>query len=131
MAKRRPGSATFLDSASRSWQHQQAREGLATASPHSREPPLNRTRMQSANVPGELPPYEVIAPREQLLPIVFNSPHSGSFYPREFLALTRLDEHAIRRSEDSFVDELVAPSVGLGVPLLRANFPRAFVDVNR
>jgi len=87
--------------------------------------------MQSANLPGELPPFEVVAPREQLLPMVFNSPHSGCCYPREFLALTRLDERAIRRSEDSFVDELVAPSVGLGAPLLRANFPRAFVDVNR
>jgi N-formylglutamate amidohydrolase len=37
----------------------------------------------------------------------------------------------LRRSEDAFVDELFAPCVGLGAPLMRANFPRAFLDVNR
>jgi len=86
---------------------------------------------ESANGAAERPPFDIIAPREQLLPIVFDSPHSGSYYPAEFLSLTRLDERSIRRSEDSYVDELIAPSVGLGAPLLRANFPRAFVDVNR
>jgi N-formylglutamate amidohydrolase len=85
--------------------------------------------MQSVNAPGD--PFEILAPPEQLLPIVFNSPHSGSCYPPEFLALSRLDERAIRRSEDSYVDELVASCVALGAPLLRANFPRAYVDVNR
>ena len=56
--------------------------------------------MQSANAPGD--PFEILAPPEQLLPIVFNSPHSGCCYPADFLALTRLDERAIRRSEDSY-----------------------------
>jgi N-formylglutamate amidohydrolase len=63
--------------------------------------------------------------------VVLNSPHSGSCYPREFLAASRLDQKSIRRSEDSFVDELVAPAAALGCPLLKANFPRAWLDVNR
>jgi N-formylglutamate amidohydrolase len=38
---------------------------------------------------------------------------------------------ALRRSEDAHVERLFAPVVELGAPLLRANFPRAFLDVNR
>ena len=45
--------------------------------------------------------------------------------------MTRLDRMAIRRSEDCFVDELFGAAVPLGAPLLAANFPRAYLDVNR
>ena len=38
---------------------------------------------------------------------------------------------AIRRSEDCYVDELFAGAVALGIPMLAANFPRAYLDVNR
>ena len=37
----------------------------------------------------------------------------------------------MRRSEDAYVDELFLPCVALGAPLLRALFPRAYLDVNR
>lgn len=77
------------------------------------------------------PPFEIDRPAEQTLPLVFDSPHSGRLYPGAFLARSRLDALAIRRSEDSFVDELFAGVVAAGAPLLKANFPRAFVDVNR
>jgi N-formylglutamate amidohydrolase len=70
-------------------------------------------------------------PAEQRLPVVLNSPHSGSCYPHDFLAASRLDEKAIRRSEDSYVDEIIDGAVALGCPLLKANFPRAWLDVNR
>lgn len=77
------------------------------------------------------PPFEVVAPASQTVPLILNSPHSGACYPRAFLAASRLDERSIRRSEDSFVDTLFLPAVDLGAPLLRANFPRAWLDVNR
>ena len=77
------------------------------------------------------PPFEIAAPSGRRLPIVLNSPHSGCCYPSTFLAASRLDPKAIRRSEDFFVDELVAPAVNAGCVLLRANFPRAWLDVNR
>ena len=64
-------------------------------------------------------------------PLVFSSPHSGSTYPPRFLAASRLDPLTLRRSEDAFVDELFLPCVTLGAPLLRAFFPRAYLDVNR
>jgi N-formylglutamate amidohydrolase len=76
-------------------------------------------------------PFEILEPVEWRGPAVFNSPHSGSVYPHTFLATTRLDIATLRRSEDSFVDELVAGVVGRGYPMMRAHFPRCYVDVNR
>src|SRR5215813_4143523 len=77
------------------------------------------------------PPFEILEPQTYQGPVLFNSPHSGSTYPREFLAACRLDIATLRRSEDSFVDELVAGVVRCGYPMMRAHFPRCFVDVNR
>src|SRR5437588_6282199 len=76
-------------------------------------------------------PFEIVEPVEWRGPAVFNSPHSGSVYPHAFLTTTRLDIATLRRSEDSFVDELIGGVVGRGYPLMRAHFPRCYVDVNR
>lgn len=76
-------------------------------------------------------PFETIEPARLASPLVFSSPHSGSTYPPRFLAASRLDPLTLRRSEDAFVDELFLPCVALGAPLLRAFFPRAYLDVNR
>ncbi len=77
------------------------------------------------------PPFDVVEPRVLATPLIFDSPHSGARYPKGFLAASRLDPLTLRRSEDAFVDELFLPCVALGAPLLRAHFPRAFLDVNR
>jgi N-formylglutamate amidohydrolase len=74
---------------------------------------------------------EVLRPTRQTVPLVFASPHSGNRYPPEFIAASRLDPVALRRSEDCFVDRLFAAAPEHGAPLLRALFPRAFVDPNR
>ncbi|MBV8745192.1 MAG: N-formylglutamate amidohydrolase [Xanthobacteraceae bacterium] len=77
------------------------------------------------------PPFDILEPSAWRGPIIFNSPHSGSIYPRAFLANAQLDIATLRRSEDSFVDELFAAVVDRGFPLMRAHFPRCYVDVNR
>ena len=77
------------------------------------------------------PPFEIIEPAVCSGPVLFNSPHSGSIYPHAFLTSSRLDVTMLRRSEDSFVDELAMGVVGRGYPLMRAHFPRCYVDVNR
>ncbi len=77
------------------------------------------------------PPFEVIEPAAQTAPFIFCSPHSGRVYPQSFLDASRLDPLTLRRSEDAFVDELFAAAPEHGAPLLKAHFPRAFVDVNR
>jgi N-formylglutamate amidohydrolase len=76
-------------------------------------------------------PVTVLAPDLQTLPIVLSSPHSAPDYPTDFVARSRLDPVSLRGSEDSFVDEIFGAGPGLGAPLLKANFPRAFVDPNR
>src|SRR5579864_7927408 len=77
------------------------------------------------------PPLEVAAPAQQQVALVCASPHSGSHYPAEFLAASRLDPLTLRRSEDSFVDEIFGGAVELGAPLLKARYPRAYLDPNR
>ncbi|AKR57006.1 N-formylglutamate amidohydrolase [Youhaiella tibetensis] len=77
------------------------------------------------------PAFETIRPRRLTAPLVFNSGHSGRDYPQRFLEMTRLDHLSIRQSEDAFVDELFGRAPHLGTPLLRAHFPRAYLDVNR
>ena len=84
--------------------------------------------------PGQEQPvnvFEMRRPRSCTVPLVLASPHSGADYPDEFLAASRLDPLTLRRSEDSFVDEIFASAPELGAPLVAARFPRAYLDVNR
>jgi N-formylglutamate amidohydrolase len=76
-------------------------------------------------------PVVVRRPSQQTVPIVFASPHSGQCYPVELLAASRLDPLSLRRSEDSFVDELFIAAPEYGAPLIAATFPRAWCDANR
>jgi N-formylglutamate amidohydrolase len=81
---------------------------------------------------GEVsPPFEIVEPPQWRAPIIFNSPHSGSAYPDDFLIASRIDLPTLRRSEDSFMDELIADLSRRGFPVVRVNFPRSYVDVNR
>ena len=81
--------------------------------------------------PAAVAVLELREPVARRLPLVLASPHSGSEYPADFVAASRLDPLALRQSEDSFVDELFAAAPQLGAPLLSARFPRAYLNVNR
>lgn len=83
------------------------------------------------SIPTRPLPFTLIRPAVQSMPIVFASPHSGRDYPPCFLEAARLDATNLRRSEDSFVDELFGDAPKLGAPLLAATFPRAYCDPNR
>lgn len=89
------------------------------------------TPMQPATEPTFDPPFALTEPLLQTAPVILNVPHSGRVYPPAFIAGSKLDPLELRRSEDAFVDLLVAPVVGLGAPMLHANFPRAWLDLNR
>ncbi|NVN88210.1 MAG: N-formylglutamate amidohydrolase [Rhodopseudomonas sp.] len=81
---------------------------------------------------GEFSPaFEIAEPAVWRAPIIFNSPHSGSVYPNAFLNASRIDIEALRRSEDSFMDELIDGLGERGFPVVRVHFPRSYVDVNR
>lgn len=78
-----------------------------------------------------VPSFEVLGEHNQTKPIIFNSPHSGAVYPERFLNQSRLDPLTIRASEDMDVHELFKAAPELGAVLQKANFPRAYLDVNR
>lgn len=77
------------------------------------------------------PPFAADLPLRRTMPFVFCSPHSGRTYPQDFLAASQLDPLTLRRSEDAFVDEIFAAAPRHGAPLLKALFPRAYLDLNR
>src|SRR3974377_1813905 len=96
------------------------------------EPPHLGRRPTMTLFDGELsPPFEIIEPGVWRAPIIFNSPHSGSVYPDEFLSASRIDLPALRRSEDSFMDELIGGLSDRGFPIVRVNFPRSYIRVRR
>jgi N-formylglutamate deformylase len=74
-------------------------------------------------------PVSLIPPRTAALPLVIDSPHSGTDYPADFGA--RLAGRALRSGEDTWVDRLYASAPDHGATLLAANFPRAYIDPNR
>ena len=59
---------------------------------------------------------KIVHPNIQTLPIVLASPHRGRDYPAEFLAASRLGPTEIRRSEDAFIDRIVAGGPRRGAP---------------
>ena len=75
--------------------------------------------------------FNHISPLNWTSSAVFNSPHSGSCYSREFQRQSALKLLNLRSSEDAFVDELYSAAPQFGAPLISATFPRAFVDLNR
>jgi N-formylglutamate deformylase len=63
------------------------------------------------------------------LPIILDSPHSGSEYPVDFRCL--LAPAALHDAEDCFVDRLYEHAPRHGASLLAARFPRMYIDPNR
>ena len=74
-------------------------------------------------------PFRISSPSVRRVPLVLDSPHSGTDYPADFGAAVPVE--ALRASEDSFVDELYSTGPALGATLLAANFPRCYIDPNR
>jgi N-formylglutamate amidohydrolase len=72
---------------------------------------------------------EITKPNGAAAPVVLDSPHSGAEYPADFGCIAPI--HVIRKAEDAFVDELFAAAPDRGASLLRALFPRSYIDPNR
>jgi N-formylglutamate amidohydrolase len=68
-------------------------------------------------------------PQAAEIPLVFDSPHSGSSYPDDFRFCCSLD--VLRTAEDTYVDELYADAPEFGATLIGALFPRSYLDPNR
>jgi N-formylglutamate deformylase len=68
-------------------------------------------------------------PEHAALPLMLDSPHSGSIYPEDFRYCCPLP--VLRRAEDAYVDELFGAAPAHGASLIGALFPRSYIDVNR
>jgi len=68
-------------------------------------------------------------PTGEPVPVVFDCPHSGDRYPADFDYAVSLE--ALRSTEDMYVDDLFGQAPRQGATLLRALFPRSYIDVNR
>lgn len=76
-------------------------------------------------------PIEVLAPGTLSTPLVIASPHSGNHYPADLINASALSKSALRQSEDCYVDELFSSAKYAGIPMIRALYPRAYLDLNR
>ena len=79
--------------------------------------------------PRPFTPVEVIAPCAPALPLVCDSPHSGTAYPADFGHCVPME--LLRRGEDTDVHRLWQRWPAHGATLLAATFPRTYIDVNR
>lgn len=73
--------------------------------------------------------FSIEKPTTAPLPLVFDSPHSGSDYPDDFNFAC--DLHTLKTAEDHYVEDLFADAPDHGITFLHAHFPRSYIDVNR
>ncbi|GHF17471.1 N-formylglutamate amidohydrolase [Kordiimonas sediminis] len=66
---------------------------------------------------------------ENTVPLVFDSPHSGTEFPDDFSS--PVSSEKLLTAWDAFVEDLWAPAVSQGASLLKAHFPRVYIDPNR
>ncbi|RYF95341.1 MAG: N-formylglutamate amidohydrolase [Caulobacteraceae bacterium] len=92
----------------------------------------DRTQTPAPPAPGSAA-FRLVRPGPGVsaTPLIFASPHSGRIYPPEMLAAVAVGESVVRRSEDAFVDELIAAAPTLGASIITAGYGRAYIDLNR
>src|SRR5438874_1178397 len=85
-----------------------------------------RSQAAGLEIPGVLWRRD---PHGTPLPLVLDSPHSGSDYPDDFAYCCPLP--VLRRAEDAYVDELYEAAPAHGATLIGALFPPSYINVNR
>lgn len=81
------------------------------------------------SVPTPFSPYTLRLPEVDTVPLVCDSPHSGTLYPADFRYALPFDQ--LRAGEDTDVHVLWEALPRVGATLLAAEFPRAYIDPNR
>lgn len=77
----------------------------------------------------DLPMVVVRRPEGDPLPLVCDSPHSGTAYPDDFRPAVPLAR--LRQGEDTHIERLWADAPAHGATLIAATFPRTYIDPNR
>ncbi len=64
-------------------------------------------------------------------PLILSIPHSGTFFPPEFLGQVNDSVEVMRRNEDLLVDKLLQGATDFGIPTIKMLVTRVFIDLNR
>lgn len=76
-------------------------------------------------------PYSVFQPESNQNGVVFNSPHSGTYLPEDFLKQISIDPAILHYSSDMLVDQLISETPLFGATNFINHFARIYVDTNR
>lgn len=74
-------------------------------------------------------PFTLLPPAAAAVPLVCDSPHSGTTYPDDYRHA--VPRELLRRGEDTHVEALWQAVPAVGGTLLHAHFPRTYIDANR
>jgi N-formylglutamate deformylase len=96
---------------------------------HARAGKLRKINGMNKNTASGAGPVSVVRPAIGALPIVIDSPHSGTAYPPDFGHAVAFE--LLRGGEDLFVERLYEHAPRVGATLIAANFPRTYIDPNR
>ncbi|MEX1661085.1 N-formylglutamate amidohydrolase [Thioclava sp. 15-R06ZXC-3] len=81
--------------------------------------------------PHSVSAFTLLPPQSAQTAVIFASPHSGAHYPESLQRRSVLNMMQLRSSEDAFVDRLLASAPRYGAAVIAAQYPRAWVDLNR
>lgn len=100
---------------------------------HSRAEVIHTVMLISGNSGVTGAPYRQCGPVDPVVPVLCSSPHSGRFYPYDFLARSALSKETLQRAEDRLVDRLLGEDSSQlgGAQVLSATYARSFIDLNR
>ena len=75
--------------------------------------------------------FEYKEPQQISAPILISVPHAGTFIPEDILLKMNKESIADLDDTDWFVDQLYEFALEMGIPMLKANYSRLVVDLNR
>ena len=75
--------------------------------------------------------YEDFNIEKMEYPLILSIPHSGTYFPPEFLEQVNYDVDVLRHNEDLLVDKLLQNAIDNGIPTIKMLVSRVFIDLNR
>ena len=75
--------------------------------------------------------FEYKEPQQISAPVLISVPHAGTFIPEDILLKMNKESIADLDDTDWFVDQLYEFALEMGIPILKANYSRLVVDLNR
>ena len=75
--------------------------------------------------------FEDFNAKKPLFPLVLSIPHSGTYFPPEFVKEMSCSVEVMRHNEDLLVDALLQKAIDFGIPTIKMLVNRVFIDLNR